>query len=616
MSEGALGIRSLGTLRGPADFGGLPQAGALARDRSSSTLYRPHRPHSLIVGALLRGTGSRLALVALCVIAPVVEASLSLVLLHAGSVTSLAPQASAVAPLGVFQDMRWLFVYASSWPTFAALSAGFIVLRGAISALSVRLAWPMGAPLPDMRRLLLRGIAATAVAGLLLVPSTTLLFAMAVVPVSWFFLAAVPLALGVSLVVYPTSVRAGWWQGTIPLRGLGWVVADFGALTLSSAALASAPVAVAFAVLVLAGAFNARAWAGMVAGIVRPSHFRHPMPVVPLALAALAVVVVLGSVWGLSRPRPTASPMNLAIGTLTPAHGEPGEQTVLIVGGYGSQWDGEEGHPVPGRFFEERFSYRGLGHDGQPLPYTSSDTVKPLADLDELMAAQVAKMSRESGRQVDIVAESEGALVAQTYLISYYRAPVSDVVLASPLIGPGRVSYPTGPFITGKGVAGGYAMALLANGYQSVASIDLSARGAFLASVDDLGSLLPSAADCPTPRVRTLALLPLADAVAAPQNATLPFASIVLPAFHGGLIETASADRLIGAELNGKDPTASPFLSDLDRLIGVLASAWQEPTATLARYPAALPPPKALALSCSRLAHALRAEAGGKYKSN
>lgn len=613
MTERALGGRPLREPSGLGNPRGLPRAKAQARDRLSATSHWLSRPTRPMVAHLIRTTGARPALVALCIIMPALEATVSLLPLHAGSVSSLAPQASAVAPLAVFQDMRWLFVYASSWPTFSALSAGFIVLRGVTIAMSARLAWPVGQPLPNTRRLLCRGIVATAVVGLLLVPSTTLLFAMAVVPVSWLFLAAVPLAMAVSLVIYPIVVRGRWWQSVIPLRGLGWVAADFGVLTLSSAALASASVAVAFGVLVLAGIFNARAWVGMVAAIVSPGRSHKPMPVLPFSLAVLAVVVAVGSVCGLSHPSPRAEPLVPTAGTLMPARGE---QTVLIVAGYGSHWDGEEGHPVPGRFFEEHFSYRGLGRDGQPLPYTSRETVQPLADLDELMAAQVAVMHRQSGRRVDIVAESEGALIAQTYVISYDRPPVLDMVLASPLIVPGRVAYPMGPSTAGKSIAGGYAMALLANAYQSVTSIDLSEHGAFLSSVDALGPLLRSVADCPSPGVRTLALLPLADALAAPLHVVLPFASVVLPAFHGGLIETTVAGRLVATELKGKDPSASRVLAEVDRVIGALAAAWQVPADAMAGSSAVSPPPKAVSLSCSRLARALRAEVDGDYEPN
>ena len=47
---------------------------------------------------------------------------------------SLAPQVNAVVPFGVFHDLRWLSVYASSWWTFGALAGGVIVVRGALTA--------------------------------------------------------------------------------------------------------------------------------------------------------------------------------------------------------------------------------------------------------------------------------------------------------------------------------------------------------------------------------------------------------------------------------------------------------------------------------------------------
>jgi hypothetical protein len=137
---------------------------------------------------------SHWALVLVCVGPAVAEMALVL-LLSPGASPNLAPQVNAVVPFGVFHDLRWLSVYASSWWTFGALAGGAIVARGALTALSVRLAWPTGTP-PPMSRLLARGVGATALAALFLAPSVTLLFALAVVPVSWLFLAAVPLALG------------------------------------------------------------------------------------------------------------------------------------------------------------------------------------------------------------------------------------------------------------------------------------------------------------------------------------------------------------------------------------------------------------------------------------
>ena len=86
---------------------------------------------------------SHWALVLVCVGPAVAETALVL-LLSPGSSPNLAPQVNAVVPFGVFHDLRWLSVYGSSWWTFGALAGGAIIARGALTALSVRLAWPRG----------------------------------------------------------------------------------------------------------------------------------------------------------------------------------------------------------------------------------------------------------------------------------------------------------------------------------------------------------------------------------------------------------------------------------------------------------------------------------------
>ena len=99
-----------------------------------------------------RLTVSHWPLLVLCVLPPVVE-SVFVLLLIPGSYPTLAPQASAVAPFGVFHDLRWLSVYANSWPIFCTLAGATLVARGVLTALSVRLAWPALTPPPAIGRL-------------------------------------------------------------------------------------------------------------------------------------------------------------------------------------------------------------------------------------------------------------------------------------------------------------------------------------------------------------------------------------------------------------------------------------------------------------------------------
>ena len=546
-----------------------------------------------------RLTPARWALVIVCVGLPILEVATVFVFLP-GSSPTLAPQASAVAPFGIFHDLRWLSVYASSWPTFAALAFGVLLARGLVTAVSVRLAWPASAPPPRMATLLVRGVGATVLAALFLAPSVALLFALAVVPVSWLFLAAVPLALGVALVVHPIAVTGGWWKHPIPLRALGWVALSFATFTVAAAVIAVGPSWVVFVVAALSGTFNARAWVGMVGAVVEHRHSDRIVPAVPVALAVMVAVVAVGSVSGFTH----VSTQRANTGPTTYTAPMRGAQAVLVISGYGSHWNGAPTHPIPGPFFEQRFSYRGLASSGRPLAYSSGDTVQTLHSLDVRLASQVADLANATGRRIDIVAESEGALVAKTYLVSHADAPVGTVVLASPLLAPGRVSYPAADTGAGSGLPSRGALDLLSRAYQSVAPIDLSPESGFLKSVDQLAPLLQGLLSCPTPGVRQLAVLPLADATAAPVRSTLPFPSVVVPAFHGGLIGSRSPDRIIAAALEGQVPVTSQGLRDLDRLIVLGSSAWQVPTLALSDYPRQFPPEGAA--RCSALAGALR----------
>jgi hypothetical protein len=454
-----------------------------------------------------------------------------------------------------------------------------------------------------MTTLLVRGVGATALAAVFLAPSVALLFALAVVPVSWLFLAAVPLAFGVALVVHPIAVTGGWWKHPIPLRALGWVALSFATVTVAAAVIAVEPPWVAFVVAALSGAFNARAWVGMVGAVVEHRHSDRIVPAVPVALAVMAAVVAVGSVNGFTHVSSQRSNVGPISSYTAPTRGA---QAVLMISGYGSHWNGAPAHPVPGPFFEQRFSYRGLASSGRPLAYSSADTVQTLHSLDVRLGSQVTALARVTGRRIDIVAESEGALVAKTYLVSDRNAPVGTVVLASPLLAPGRVSYPAAGTAAVSGLPVRDALELLSRAYQSVAPIDLSPESPFLKSVDQLAPLLQGLLSCPNPGVRQVAVLPLADATAAPVHSTLPFPSVVVPAFHGGLVGSPSTDRIIAATLEGQVPVTRGGLRDVDRLIVLAASAWQVPTLALSDYSRPFPQGNLEAASCRALADALR----------
>ncbi|MGH9115785.1 MAG: hypothetical protein ACRDWW_08150, partial [Acidimicrobiales bacterium] len=78
---------------------------------------------------------------ATCVGANVLEGALVLAF-DPGASSSLAPQASSIAPFATFHDLRWLSVFSNSWWAFAAEAGAMLVLRGAFVAAAVGWAWP------------------------------------------------------------------------------------------------------------------------------------------------------------------------------------------------------------------------------------------------------------------------------------------------------------------------------------------------------------------------------------------------------------------------------------------------------------------------------------------
>ena len=289
-----------------------------------------------------------------------------------------------------------------------------------------------------MRRLLPRGIFATALAAVLLAPSVVLLFGLAAVPISWLFFAAVPSALLVAFIAHPIGVTNDWWRRLIAIRAIGWVTLSFAVLSLATAAMALAPPYLWPLISALCGLFNAWAWTGLVRVVVDRRPSRYLVPAVPLAALGLIGVVIGGTVAGFGHVRAAKADASTLGARTAPSKGQP----VLVVSGYGSSWDGSSRHPVPGDFTEVPFSYSGLGPAGEPLPYTAIDTVKALPELDRMLLAQVGSLSLRTGRAVDVVAESEGALVAKTALLSEPASPVATLVMASPLEDPGRVFLP------------------------------------------------------------------------------------------------------------------------------------------------------------------------------
>jgi hypothetical protein len=429
--------------------------------------------------------------------------------------------------------------------------------------------------------LLTRSIAFTFLVALLLMPWTILLFGLAVVSVSWLFFAAVPTVLLLAFLVHHGAITSGWWRRAPAPRALGWIALTFAVLTVSAGLTAVSPRALWVPIAALTGVFNAWAWFGMVHAVTGTARSHRFLPLAPAGLAVLLGVVVGGSAIGFATvSHPASSRADAAAAGPDPGNqGGPAQATgkpVLVASGFWSSWNGKTAPPFSGHYDEQRFSYRGLDAAGRPLPYQSADTQQPLLQLERLMSDQVDALYHQTGKPVSIVAESEGSLVAKTYLTASPHAPVSTLIMVSPLVQPARVYYPPSG-VAGWGVVGGLGLQGLSDTVGAETTVDLAPSQPFLRSIVQDAPALRSVLSCPVAGVRQYAVLPLADAVASGNAKPLGIPTAVVPAFHGGLLGDPNADAMIQDVLGGGSPSDSSLLSVAERIIGPASSAWQVP---------------------------------------
>jgi hypothetical protein len=506
-------------------------------------------------------------LLALCIALPMIEVGL---LWGVGltSALGIAPGITAPVPFATFHDLRWLMVYHNSWLGFAIEAVAMLAFRGALTALLVRLAWPRGVARPSPAVLLRNAAVFTVVSAVLLVPWVGLLFGLAVMPISWLFFTAVPPVLAVGLLIHHGVVRSGW--NAPAARTTGWVALTFAVLTLSGAALAASPAGLRLPVAAAAGLFNAWAWNGIVNVLALRRVPRRAVPLVPIALVLLLAVVATGAGLGFR-----ASVSNGA-STLSRAPYASGGRPVLLVSGFGGSWDGVPRRWLPGDLDERRFSYRGQDPAGRPLPYDAPDTHHTLPELVRTMRDQVEAFHRQSGQEVAIVAESEGALVAKTYLAATPDAPVDELVMLSPLVQPARVWYPSRGQ-DGWGLASGWELREIGGLFRDLSGADMSADMPVVRSLLDHGPAVRDLLACPLPDTRQLALFPLADAVATPHPSEIGIPSEVVPAFHGGLLADDGVRKVISTYLEDGKVAPATVWPVAQQILRASAAAWQVP---------------------------------------
>ena len=515
------------------------------------------------------------ALLALAVLPPVLEAAV-LVGIGFHAARGLAPQVTAVWPYDSYHDLRWLLVYHDSWWSFLVGLLTLIAFRGLLSAGLTALAWPAGVDRPSFDWLVKRNLKVAALAAVIISPWAALSVAFSTVALSWYLLASlIPM-----LVLTPFLQRAGmvghWWRGLPTMALLGWSLLNFALLTVAAALIASVPGWWPVVVTALAGVANGLLWRRTVAAAALPARIRWSrVPVAPVAIVlTMAAAVGWQSLYGLV----TGGPREWRPPVLAQPLPDRVPHAVIAIAGHDSQWDGRP--PADPRV--ERFSYRGLDGQRRPLPYGPRDTHQSLDSSAALLAAQVDELHRRTGRPVALLGESEGAMVARTYLEKWPKpSPVEAVMLFSPLVQPGRAYYPP-PGHSGWGVAVGWEL----RGIFALASLPQKVKNdpdqPFVRSVLVDAPFLRNRTLCPVPGVRMIAFLPTVSAVEAPPGGYSQVPVIQLPAFHGGLINRRAADTQVVAFLAGDE-------MDQPRreygLLQRLGAAWQPPPLALSVNP-------------------------------
>jgi hypothetical protein len=582
-------------------------------------------------------------LIGLCCGTAMAEAFLLIVL--APAARALAPQVSALPPLAIFHDLRWLYSAQRSWLSFALLLAGLLMARAALNTALVRLAWPAYLAPPPLATL--RGaLVVTTLACLLISPLVSLTFGVAILPFSWPFLALLAAMLLIALPLSHAGLAGTWWRTLPPASAAWWLPAEFAVLTAAAALCMALPPPDAVPIAGLAGLVNARAWYGLTAAIARSAEQAHAelaetglagtalggtalagtalagtalagtglvrsalaqagpaaeepaglaeeaglvlpavhrVPAGPMALAAViaTVIALTRLVFFFGGPAATGHPQATVAwvtGTQGSAHvgdaaADAGNHPVLEIAGFGSWCCGQDralARALPGTLVQQ-FSYRGTNRHGQPLPYGAKASNLPLPELGDRIAAQLWRLHEQTGKPVDIVAESEGTLGLDAMLAQHPRAPVGSVVLLSPIVAPGQYGYKgTGSSLLTRDEL--HALIWFVGG---LSPFGTTGAQTLISSVNSVGARFASAAAEHAP-VRMLDVVPLADAVTLPA-CPLPRNVVVIPAFHGELLGDRVALRAVRRFLTDRSVTGVPSLRATAEIMAAAATAWRMP---------------------------------------
>jgi len=550
-------------------------------------------------------------LIALATGAAMAEAAL--LAAFAPAARALAPQVTTLPPLAVFHDLRWLYSAQRSWLEFILVLAGLILARSAVNSLLVRLAWPATVEPPTLLEALRCALGFTVFAFLLMSPVVSLTLGVAILPFSWPFLATLPVMLLIAVPLSHGGAASCWWRMLPPPAAVGWLLTDFAVLSVTAAVIGRLPFFGAVPAAGLAGLVNARAWYGLTGAVARararaggwPGGARL-VPAVPVAmLAAIAVITLLTKlvfVVGIPTGNPPAAAAvqvgqagqvpvvmgartaNQAGPPASPGRAQPAARLdrpqhppVLEVAGFGS-WCCEHSRSLadvmPGTLVQQ-FSYRGLDPAGHPLPYGPAASDLPLPVLGDRIAAQVWRLHARTGQPVDIVAESEGTLGVYAMLARHPDVPLAAVVLLSPIVAPGQVSYPVGD---GSAPVPGDELQGVVWFVGGLSPFGTSGARTLIESVNQVGAQFAEQA-ARDHHLPWLELVPLADAVTLPA-CSLPSNVLMVPALHGALLDDPESLRMVRDFLTDHRVSGPSGLRTTAEIVAAAASAWRIPQAT------------------------------------
>jgi hypothetical protein len=495
---------------------------------------------------------------------------------------ALGPQLTAPPPFDLFHDLRWISVYHNSWPLLGLELVAAVVFRSVYIAWILQSSWPNGNR-PRMPAAALRASVFYVAASLLLVPWVALLFGMALTHLSYLFFVSLPPALAIIVAIHRGALAqaAGrWWRWRPTWTSMAWILGAFLWLTIAGAIITVAPLPVGVLAAGGAGFLNARAVVWITAAIGRRAEdppLRHQW-MVPVTLITTFAIVVGGTALGFAADAPDRSPDQRTVAIPTSAVGHP----VLVVAGFNSEWDSAPKLRLPHGYVAYRYSYRGMNAVRELVPYRPADTLQPILVSARRMAHQVEALHAAYHEPVTIVSESEGALVARSYLIRLYRPSsgiVRRLIVLDMPIGPRSVFYPP-PGAQGWGVGTGWTLRGLAAIIRRITPLQLSADAPLFRDIAECGALMRQVVLAPAPDgVEQITVQALADAVDAASSTSLPAGHrYIVVSAHGGLIHKASVQSLIFDALEGTSNAVPTGSLGLVRLISAMAEPWNAPS--------------------------------------